>query len=190
MPKKCYIKPNRKEIRHWRERDVGRVVAYARRDGADDALLIAHILEGFGVRELGCLVFRILDILNTSFFLGAIIGILNGLILVLKGLKLLRTLKRATIPGILELIVPEKWLGSLGAFYLWVGATTAAASGLVVFLSSIANNFAIYLLSRNVCQAKVSPYSISVDKLDIGALPEAFEQLEGLLKEAGESGVE
>jgi len=190
MPRKCYIKPNRKEIRHFDERAAGRVIAYARRDGADDALLIAYILQAFGIRVIGCLIYRILDILNTTFFLSALITLLNGIVLIAKGLKLVGTLKRATIPGFLEIIVPKKYLGSLGQLYLWTGIITAGASALTVFLTAISNSFAVYLLMRRVCEAETTAYKIESDPLDIGELPEAFDEIERLLEEQKEAAKE
>lgn len=180
----CKKKPNRTHPRVFKPRDVGRIVAYAREDGADDAELIAYILVGFGVRELGCLIYKILDILNTTVFLGSIIGLLNGVITLLKGIKLLRTLKKATIPGLLELIIPAKYLGQLGAFYVWVGAVTASASSLVVFLTAIGNNVALYLLMKGVCETDTPPYTFDIKRLDVGNLPESLASLETILREA------
>lgn len=167
-------KPNRSYIRHFKARDVGRIITYARRDGAEDAELLANILAAFGRKDLACLIYRVIDVLNTSAFLGALIAMLSGLITVLKGLKLVRTLKRGTIPGLLELIVPAKYLGSLGAFYIWVGGVTASMSALVVFLTAIQNNVALYLLARSTCETKVEPFELEQDPIELGSLPAAL----------------
>jgi hypothetical protein len=159
-------------------------LTYARRDGADDAELIAQILAAFGRKDLACLLYRILDVLNTGVFLGAIIGVLNGLITLVKGIKLLRTLKKATIPGLLELIVPSKYLGSLGAFYVWTGAFTAGASALIVFLSAIQNSVAVYLLAKSACETTVEPFDIENEPLHLGDLPGALVTALTLLRQA------
>lgn len=182
--KVIYYRPARKKPRVYTERDVGRVVAYARNDGADDVLLIAYIVQSFGVRTLQCTLFKILDILNTGFFLGAIITTLNGIIVFLKGLKLIRTLKSATIPGIVELLIPKKWLGSLGAFYLYIGAGSAIAGGAVVFFTALSNNVALYLLMKGVCDAEISPLKVDVSELDLGGLTSKLDEVAAIFNDA------
>ena len=48
MPKVCYYKPNRSKIRHFSDRDVGRIARYAIRDGADPISLLAAVLSAVG----------------------------------------------------------------------------------------------------------------------------------------------
>lgn len=152
---------------------MGRIVAYARNDGAHDALLIAYILQSFGLRSLQCLLFKVLDILNTAVFLGAIVAVLNGVIAITKGIKILGTGKRSRITlSILEAIVPTKYLASLAALFLWVGSIQIAAGTLIVFFTAIANNVALYLLMQGICEAEVAPLSVDVQVLDTHGLYE------------------
>lgn len=182
--KVCFIRPARKQPRVYSERDVGRIVAYARNDGANDTLLIAYILQSFGLRTLQCTLFKILDVLNTGFFLGAIITTLNGIITLLKGLKLLRTAKRATIPGLLELFVPKKWLGGLGVFYLYIGALSAIAGAGVVFFTALANNVALYLLMQGVCDAEPALLKVPVKRIDIGDFTARLDEVANIFSTA------
>lgn len=168
--------PKRKRPRVYTERDVGRIVAYARNDGAHDALLIAYILQSFGLRSLQCLLFKVLDILNTAVFLGAIISVLNGVIAITKGLKILGTGKRSRVTlSVLELLIPKKYLGSLAAFFLWIGSVQLAAGTLIIFFTAIANNVALYLLMQGICQAEVMELSVNVQTLDTHGLMDDIE---------------
>lgn len=168
--------PKRKRPRVYTERDVGRIVAYARNDGAHDALLIAYILQSFGLRSLQCLLFKVLDILNTAVFLGAIISVLNGVIAITKGLKILATGKRSRVTlSVLELIIPKKYLRSLAAFFLWIGSVQLAAGTLIIFFTAIANNVALYLLMQGICQAEVMELKVNVQTLDTHGLMDDIE---------------
>ena len=176
MPLKCYDKPNRKHPRVFSARDVGRITAYARQDGANDAELIANILAAFGQKDIGCAVFRILDVLNTAIFLGAIVTILKGVVTFFKGLKIFLTGKKTKIAtSILEFIVPERFKHELAAFLLFIGSVETLFGTLIIFLTSIANNVAIYLLAKGVCDTFVQDYPIEVERLDLGDLKDILD---------------
>lgn len=190
MPKVCIQRPNRSSKRHWDERSAGRVVAYARRDGADDALLIAYLFQAFDRRELSCLMFQVLNILNTSVFLGAIIGLLSGVLTIIKGLKLLATGKRTVLSALtsfLIAVVPKRFLGRLGVFLIWLGGVEAAGSGLLIFLTSIGNNLALFLLLDGVCSASTTPFPIKTEPLAVGDLPDTAIKVAETLKEAADA---
>lgn len=172
MPIVCIDRPNRTKKRVYTERDVGRIIRYARQDGADDALILAYVAQAFELRELPCLMFRILDTLNQVFFLEAILGALTGMLTMLKALKILRTGRRSTIPGFLELILPKKWLGSLGKFLLAIGAAQVIVGVALGFVSSIANNVSLLVLMGRICGAETFTQGPSVEKLEIGGLQE------------------
>jgi hypothetical protein len=181
--KVCFIRPARKKPRVYTERDVGRIVAYARNDGANDVLLIAYILQSFGLRTLQCTVFKILDILNTGFFLAAIITTLKGIITLFKGLKILRTGKKSSLPGIIEFLVPKRYLGSLGTFLVYTGFASAVAGAGVVFFTSLTNNVAVYLLMKGVCDAEPAPLSVPVRGVEIGDFADKLDEVAQLLNE-------
>jgi hypothetical protein len=181
MTKVCIQRPNRSVKRVFRERDCGRIVAHAREDGADDTLLIAYILQAFGIRAISCAVFRILDILNTAIFVGAVVGLLKGIILVVKGVRQLSRIRSRVILSGVELLaklIPERFLSSLAAFLIWLGAVEAAASGLIIFLTGIANNAALFLLAKGVCTAELRSFGPATGTLDIGELQPTLELAE------------
>lgn len=182
----CIERPNRSKKRTFTERDVGRIIAHAREDGANDILMLAYVMDGFGLRNIACIAFEVLGILNQAFFLGAIIGALNGVSLIIKGLKLLLTKRRSTIPGIVELIVPRRWLGSLGQFLLGLGAFQILISGGVVFLTSLANNVELVLLTRGICRAELRPVSPAPVPLRVGNLQQSLAAFSAIFKLASD----
>ena len=161
----------RKTPRVYSERDVGRIVAYARNDGADDIKLIAYILQSFGLRSIQCLGFKILDILNTAVFLTAILAVLKGILSVSKGLKILALGKKSRLTlNIIEQLLPARFNKSLAAFLLWTGSVELAAGTLIIFFTSIANNVALYLLMKGACEAEIMPLKVEVESLDVKTL--------------------
>jgi len=163
--------PKRKKARVYSEKDVGRILAYARNDGADDIKLVAYILQSFGLRNIQCLGFKILDILNTAVFLTAILAVLKGILSISKGLKLLALGKKSRLTiSIIEHLLPARYNKSLAAFLLWTGSVELAAGTLIIFFTSIANNAALYLLMKGVCEESVDPLSVDVEGLDVSTL--------------------
>jgi len=152
-------------------RDVGRIVAYARNDGASDTLLWANILQAFGLRTLQCTAFKIFDVLNTAVFLTAILTILKGLISLIKFIKIIGFGKKSKLTlSVIELLWPKAWSKSLAAFLFWTGSAEVVVGGTIVFVTAIANNVALYLLMKDICGAEVAPLSVDVQTLDTGNL--------------------
>lgn len=165
------LPPKRKRARLYSEKDVGRIVAYARNDGADDIKLIAYILQSFGLRNIQCLGFKILDILNTAVFLTAILAVLKGLLSISKAAKILALGKKSRITlSIIEQLLPARFNKSLAAFLLWTGSVELAAGTLMIFFTSIANNVALYLLMKGVCEEQLDPLKVDIQSLDVKSL--------------------
>lgn len=64
MPFKCYIKPNRTEVRRWKPEDVARVARYAADDGHSVIWIMALVLSSLGLGFLICRLAAILDSLR------------------------------------------------------------------------------------------------------------------------------
>lgn len=183
MTQHCYRKPNRSKIRHFSARDSGRCVAYARRDGANDAVLLAYILQAYGIKEISCVILRILDLLNTGFFLTAVVGLFKGIATIAKGVRYVIGGKKSKIvTTFLELILPKRWIRQLGVVFIWLGSVEAIASAIVVFITGIANNVALYTLIRGTCEADIRPYPIDPTILEIGDLGTAIRALDDALR--------
>ncbi|MFZ1990771.1 MAG: hypothetical protein WAW96_13500 [Alphaproteobacteria bacterium] len=115
--------------------------------------------------------FKVLDILNTSIFLAAILAVLKGLLSVIKGLKILATGKKSKLTlSIIEQLLPARFNKSLAAFLIWTGSAELAAGTLIVFLTSIANNVALYLLMKGVCEAEVQELRVKIEPVDTQSL--------------------
>jgi hypothetical protein len=88
-----------------------------------------------------------------------------------KGLKILALGKKSRLTlNIIEQFLPKRFNKSLAAFLLWTGSVELAAGTLIIFLTAIANNVALYLLMKGVCEAEVAPLKIEVSSLDISTL--------------------
>lgn len=165
--KVCFIRPRRKRPRVYTAKDVGRIVAYARNDGAPDILLTAYILQAFGLRKMQCLLFKVLDILNTAIFLTAILTVLKGLVSLVKGFKILALGKKSRLTlNIIEQLLPNRFNKSLAAFLLWTGSIELAAGTLIIFITAIANNVALYLLMKGVCEAEIQELNVELKPID------------------------
>lgn len=164
-------RPARKRARVYSARDVGRIVAYARNDGANDTLLIAYILQSFGLKKIECLLFKILDILNTAVFLSAILLLLKGISGLIKLSKLLVSGRRSRLTlNLIEQFWPTRFTKSLAAYIAWVSSAELAIGTLMIFITAIANNVALYLLAKGVCEAEVQDLNVVVKPLQVHTL--------------------
>jgi len=174
MTNKCRpFPPKRSKPRVYSAKDVGRIVAYARNDGAPDILLMAYILQSFGLRNIQCLLFKVLDILNTAFFLSAILLMLKGMSSILKAVKILTLGKKSRLTiSVLEQLWPTKFTKSLAAFLLWTGSAELAIGTTITFLTAVSNNVALYLLMKGVCEAEIDPLNVGLEPVDTSTLYE------------------
>lgn len=187
---RCTRVPNRSSPRVFNERDCGRIISHAREDGANDTLLVAYILQAFGLREIFCFLFSILDILNKSLFLSALITILQGLINLLKVAKIAVTGRTSFLKSAVEFLIPKRFLGQWAKLLLFIGASQIVVGGMLVFITSLANNIDLTSFMKSVCNAPTRPFVIPVSDLPLGTLFKSFvdlkiqmEEIERLRKE-------
>ncbi|HID72558.1 TPA: hypothetical protein EYP38_01335 [Candidatus Micrarchaeota archaeon] len=175
MPIVCIERPNRTKPRYYTAKDAGRVVAYARKAGASDYEILAHVMAGFGLKRTLCQVALIMDLLNNTIFVAAIIGLFKGLAFMAKGIRMGLTGKKTKLPTtILEVLVPKRYITQLGSLFIWVGALEAIASAIVVFMTAIANNLSLLILVSTACDVETPDYSNQVKPMDVGDLEEQF----------------
>lgn len=136
-----------KKKRKITARDAARLVAYARRDGANDIELLKYLFYAFGLGNAPETLAKIFVIFTTGIAVGAMIGILKGLRYLMKGFKLVMDSDLSMIPSsIMDFIVKyilriEKAdLPSYGVFLMWFGALETTLSALILFLTAIADN--------------------------------------------------
>jgi len=114
-----------------------------------------------------CLLFKVLDILNTAIFLTAILTVLKGLVSLVKGFKILALGKKSRLTlNIIEQLLPNRFNKSLAAFLLWTGSIELAAGTLIIFITAIANNVALYLLMKGVCEAEIQELNVELKPID------------------------
>lgn len=181
MPVVCINRPNRSSKRVYTERDVGRIVAYARNDGASDGLLIAYIMQGFGQNALICLLFRVVDLLNTSIFLTGLLAILSGLLTLVKAFKVFVVGKGSFLTtkflGFLLRVLPPQFTVPINLMLVYIGLAELLIGAFITFVTSIANNVALHLLLSDACNADLAPLRVSVDPLDLGDLPQVISDM-------------
>lgn len=170
MPLVCYNKPNRTKPRHYSARDCGRIVAYARATGASDVEILAHIAQAYGVKDLSCFIYQVLDVLNRGALLAGMLTAVKALLTIAKGIKLMSSGKRSVLTSALSAVIPKRWIASLGELFIFIGALEAILSVAVIFLTSMANSASIYLLFKGVCSTYSPDYAINVSTLDTGDL--------------------
>jgi uncharacterized membrane protein len=131
----------------WTARTAATIVAYARRDGADDIELLKYLFYAFGLGNAPEIMAKVFVIITTGFAVGAMIGILKGFRYLMKGFKLVMDSDLSMIPSsIMDFIVKyilriEKAdLPSYGVFLMWFGALETTLSSLILFLTAIADN--------------------------------------------------
>jgi len=170
----CFTRPARKKPRVYTERDVGRIIAYARNDGASDVLLFAYILQSFGLRKMQCIIFKVLDILNTAVFLGAILLLLKGMAGLVKVIKIVTFGKKSRVTlSLIEQFWPTKFTRSLAVFLTWTSSAELAIGTVTIFITAISNNVALYLLMKGVCEVEIQELKVELQpQVDTGSLYE------------------
>ena len=172
MPIVCVNRPNRQERRPFTARDAGRIVAYAKHDGATDEDLILHLAEGLGIKPVLCAILRVLDVLNTGFFIVAILGALRAVLTILKGLKFFAGAggRSIVITGILEYVIPRRFWIRMGGFLIYLGLAELVVNAAIAFATAIANNVSLYNLIKYGCERNTPGYSPSREPVNFGTL--------------------
>lgn len=173
-------------------RDAARLVAYARRDGANDVELIKMLFFAFGLGNAPETIAKTFLVLTTGIAIGAMIGILKGLRYLMKGFKLVMDSDLSMIPSsIMDFIVKyilrveQKDLPSYGAFLMWYGALEATFSGLILFLTAIADNYVYAQFFQKIAEHNLeSPLKLKFTPpaLDFGLWEQSPEDIEARSK--------
>jgi hypothetical protein len=157
--------------RKWTAKTAATIVAYARRDGADDVELLKYLFYAFGLGNAPEMIAEFFVIITTGIAIGAIIGILKGFRYLMKGFKLVMDSDLSTIPsGVMDFIVKyilrvEKAdLPTYGVFLLWYGALETAFSAMILYLTSIADNLVYMQFIQKIADHKLdSPLKLKFD---------------------------
>ena len=144
-----------RKARSYTARDVGRIAANAREDGANDADMVAYLLEAFGVGRFGCALYELMQFTQNVAMFGAVIGLLRGAITLLAGMRKLSKVSPVRFTaGVIDLLIPKKYKTSYGAVLAYVGATEVVLNGVMSMLILLSNSHPLYKLSESVCKGE------------------------------------
>jgi len=159
--------PRGKRTRHFTAKAAARCVAYARRDGANDAELAKYIIEAYGLTNMPCLISQAVLVLSNVVFVGAILGALAGMLTLLKGIKIVveGKISSVTVIPIEHFIIryfPELQ-EHYGALLAWSGGGITILSTLIALIDSMVDQLVYYKFLDDVCKKKVraNPFPIS-----------------------------
>lgn len=164
-PNQLKKKRNRRKTRHFTAKDVGRVTAYARRDGADDAILAKYIISAMGMGEVPCIISEVMLLASSAVLWFVVFKLVRGLMFIAQGLLTLTTAFQeiswtgtffyelvATIEvefGIeITIISKAQWL-------IWVGSIQATLSAMILFFDSYQDTIVYFRMLDKVCQTKI-----------------------------------
>lgn len=144
-------------------RDAARLVAYARRDGANDIELLKYLFYAFGLANAPEALAKTFLIFTTSIALGAIIGVLKGLKYFIKGFKLVMDSDLSIIPsGVMDFIVKHilrlerDQLPTYGVFLMWFGAIETTLSAIILFFTALADNLVYAQFIQKIADYELS----------------------------------
>lgn len=160
-----------RKARSYTARDVGRIAAAAREDGANDADMIAYLLEAFGVGRFGCAAYKFMQFSQNVVLITAIIGILQGTLTLYAGWKKLRmgTPVRFT-RNIIDLLIPKRYKDSYAAILAYIGATEIALNALVAILTLLSNAQPLFYLIEDICIKERKALGLARDPNTLGPL--------------------
>lgn len=159
-------KTSKREV-HFTEKSAARVVAYARRDGASDLELARLLVYAFGMENIPGVVIEAIKILINSVFMLALLRSLNGMLNVVKGLKVFVDGKISSTSftfaeQFIRKFVPE-FQGQYGLFTMWLGAIETLLGTLTVLITSIIDQVAYYVFIDELSKKEIdeNPFPIT-----------------------------
>lgn len=161
-----------RKTRHFTALDAARCVAYARRDGADDALLAKYLIYAMGAGTVPCLMAQWFNLAKNAILLGVILRLIKGINYLVGGLRLLFAESGAVVVGeffkdmayFLETTFGiDIAIGITEAeFLIMVGGVQAGLAAIVLFFDNLAQNLMYFRFGDKVCEKKIpaKPYRI------------------------------
>jgi hypothetical protein len=173
--KKTYV---RRKTRHFTAKDVGRVTAYARRDGADDAVLAKYIISAMGMGEVPCIISEVMLLASSAVLWFVVFKLVRGLIYIVEGLNTLTAAFQEiswTGTFFYELIATievefgiEITIMSKAQWLIWIGSIQATLASMILFFDSYQDTIVYFRMLDKVCQTKIErkPFPIPTLKPD------------------------
>jgi hypothetical protein len=162
-----------KQTRHWDALSAARAVAYARRDGANDALLARYLIYSFGLGNIPCIIAQTVLFASEVIMLSVAFRLARGLSYVYRGIMLVVEGNEANYMGELfhELLAVLQlefdveiplWM-TKGQWLLWIGSLQAGLSAVILFFDSFRDTIIYFRFLDLVCRQKIEdkPFRIT-----------------------------
>lgn len=166
------MKRKRKREVHFTEKSAARVVAYARRDGASDLELARLLVYAFGMENIPGVAIEAIKILINSVFMLSLLRTLNGLLHVVKGIKVFVDGKISStsftfVEQFIRKFVPG-FQGQFGLFTMWLGALETVLGTLTVLITSMIDQVAYYVFIDELSKKEIdeNPFPITPPPID------------------------
>lgn len=156
----------KRPVRKFTEKDAARIVAYARRDGADDKELLNYVFHAYGLSNVPCMISQSVLVLTNTFFVNSMIGGLVGLLSIVKGVKIFVTgrISKLSINPI-DHFIRIKY-PNLSEFYstvlIYTGLVIGAVESIILTIDSIVDQLEYYYVLEEVCSIKTAAYPYKV----------------------------
>jgi len=169
----------KRAARPYTARDVGRVLLYAREDGAKDEDIIGYILDAYGQPSIACAAFKVTNYLQDVAQLMAVVSMLRGIATVAGGIKKLTTRAGWTkVFAFTERFIPERYAPTYGALMVYVGGMEVLAAAAVEFSILVGNARSVNVMLGKICAADRKALGV---KYEMESVP-VFELLWASLK--------
>jgi hypothetical protein len=177
--KKKYV---RRKKRHFTAKDVGRVTAYARRDGADDAVLAKYIIAAMGMGEVPCIISEVMLLVANAVLIAVIYKLFRGLSYIAQGLLSLSTAFQEiswTSTFFFELVATievefgiEITIMSKAEWLIWIGSIQSSLAAMILFFDSYQDTIIYFRFLDKICGTKIerNPFPIKTEKPDFDLL--------------------
>lgn len=165
------------KVRHFTALDAARCVAYARKDGADDALLAKYLIYAMGAGAVPCLLAQWFNLAKDAILLGVILRFIKGINYLVSGLRLLFIEARAVAVGEFFSDIAYFMESTFGIdiaiviteaeFLIAIGGIQAGLSASVLFFDNLAKNIIYFRFGEKVCEKKIEaePFRITPKQL-------------------------
>lgn len=165
-------RPKGRKIRHFSALDAARCVAYARRDGADDVLLVKYLIYAFGWGNIPCIITQSVLLLSDVIMTVVLTRLIGGFYYIIKGvIKVIKNMDNQEFMGDFFINIMG-WLSNSFAeklksipyseWLIWFGSIQVTISALILFLNDLQGNMIYFRFMNAVCKTKIpaKPFKI------------------------------
>jgi len=134
-------------------KSITRLMIHARLDGVTDSELLHAWAQATNNKSLLCSIASIWQVMGMTVIIGAIIGIIRGLLTLIKGLKIVLSGKKSRIASsFIELVVPAKYWEELGGYLMFIGSAQVVLNSFLWLMNTVINDMAMRQLVNAACK--------------------------------------